>query len=143
MSNSLGTINPVKEIIDFVHSKGIKILIDGAQALSHMAVDVTELDCDFYCFSAHKLFGPTGIGVLYGKTELLEQMDPYQSGGDMIETVSFEKTTYAKAPLKFEAGTPSIVQIVGFGKAIEYIQNIGYDLIQTMKMHYYSKLHEF
>lgn len=131
VSNSLGTINPVKEIIDFVHSKGIKILVDGAQALSHMAVDVTELDCDFYCFSAHKLFGPTGIGVLYGKTELLDQMDPYQSGGDMIETVSFEKTTYAKAPLKFEAGTPSIVQIVGFGKAIEYIQNIGYDLIQT------------
>ena len=130
VSNSLGTINPVKEIIDFVHSKGIKILVDGAQALSHMAVDVTELDCDFYCFSAHKLFGPTGIGVLYGKTELLDQMDPYQSGGDMIETVSFEKTTYAKAPLKFEAGTPSIVQIVGFGKAIEYIQSIGYDLIQ-------------
>lgn len=142
VSNSLGTINPVKEIIELVHDHGAKILIDGAQSVSHMPVDVQALDCDFYCFSSHKIFGPTGIGCLYGKMPLLESMDPYQSGGDMIETVSFEKTTYAKPPLKFEAGTPSITQIIGLGEAIKYIQSIGYDFIGVYEDQLLEKANE-
>ncbi len=124
VSNVLGTINPIKEIIDMVHAQGIKILIDGAQAVSHMSVNMTELDCDFYAFSCHKMNGPTGVGVLYGKKTLLEQMPPYQSGGDMIKTVNFKKTVYAKLPFKFEAGTPNIAGVIGLKAAIKYLQKL-------------------
>jgi cysteine desulfurase/selenocysteine lyase len=129
VSNALGTINPIKEIIELAHQAGSIAIIDGAQGASHQKVDVQDLDCDFYCFSGHKIYGPTGIGVLYGKLEHLEAMDPYQCGGEMIETVRFEKTTFAKPPLKFEAGTPAIVQIVGLGPALDYVQNLGFDAI--------------
>jgi cysteine desulfurase/selenocysteine lyase len=129
VSNSLGTVNPVKEIIDLAHAQGVPVLVDGAQAVSHMAVDVRELDCDFYCFSSHKMFGPTGIGVLYGKADLLESMPPHQSGGDMIESVSFEKTTFNVLPYKFEAGTPSIAGVIGLGSAIDYLTGLGFDQI--------------
>lgn len=121
ISNSLGTINPVKKIIDIAHSKKIPVLIDGAQAIPHFKVDVQELDADFYAFSGHKVFGPTGIGVLYGKTELLEMMPPYQGGGDMIRTVTFEKTTFDDLPRKFEAGTPNIAGAIGLGAALDYL----------------------
>ena len=131
ISNALGTINPVKEIIKLAHHAGAKVLIDGAQAVPHIPVDVKDLDCDFYCFSGHKVYGPTGIGVLYGKLELLEAMDPYQFGGDMIESVSFEKTTYAKPPAKFEAGTPAIAEIVGLGTALDYLEKIGFAEIEA------------
>jgi len=127
VSNALGTINPVKEIIALAHEVGAKVLIDGAQAVSHMKVDVLDLDCDFYCFSGHKVFGPTGIGVLYGKADILDAMDPYQFGGEMIEIVTFEKTTFAKSPLKFEAGTTAIVQAIGLGVALDYVTGIGFD----------------
>ena len=113
------------------HEAGAIFLIDGAQSAAHMKVDIQELDCDFFCFSGHKAYGPTGIGVLYGKLEHLEAMDPYQSGGEMIEMVSFEKTTYAKPPLKFEAGTPAIAEIVGLGPALDYIQNLGFEQIEA------------
>jgi len=129
ISNALGTINPIQEIIQLAHEAGAVTLIDGAQGAAHTQVDVQELDCDFYCFSGHKLYGPTGVGVLYGKLEHLEAMDPYQCGGEMIETVRFEKTTFAKPPLKFEAGTPPIVQIVGLGPALEYLEKLGFDRI--------------
>ncbi len=129
VSNSLGTVNPVKTIIDLAHQNGSKVLIDGAQAVAHMAVDVRELDCDFFVFSGHKLFGPTGIGVMYGKAALLEQMKPYQGGGDMILSVTFEKTTYNDLPYKFEAGTPNIVGGIGLGAAIDYVNTIGLDAI--------------
>ncbi len=120
MSNSLGTINPIKQIIKMAHDVGAVTLIDGAQAISHLPVDVQELDCDFYAFSAHKFFGPSGVGVLYGKAGLLENMPPYQSGGDMISQVTFAKTSYREIPYKFEAGTPNITDTVGLGAAIDY-----------------------
>ncbi len=127
MSNALGTINPIKEIIKTAHDKGVPVLVDGAQAVSHMSVDVQDLDCDFYVFSAHKMFGPTGIGVLYGKKELMEKMPPYQGGGDMILSVTFEKTKYHDLPHKFEAGTPAIASVMGLGAAVDYIHNVGLD----------------
>jgi cysteine desulfurase/selenocysteine lyase len=129
MSNALGTINPVKEIIAAAHAKNIPVLLDGAQAIPHMAVDVRELDCDFYVFSGHKLYGPSGIGVLYGKQALLEAMPPYQGGGDMIRKVTFEETEYNVLPYKFEAGTPNIADVVGLGAAIDYLNAIGMDNI--------------
>ncbi len=131
VSNALGTINPVKEIIREAHAKGIPVLVDGAQAVAHTSVDVQDLDCDFYAFSGHKLFGPTGIGVLYGKRELLEKMPPYQGGGDMIRTVTFEKTTYNDLPYKFEAGTPHIAGVIGLGTAIDYVRSIGIAQIES------------
>lgn len=130
VSNALGTINPVKEMIELAHAKGAKVFIDGAQAVAHLKVDVQELDADFYAFSGHKMFGPTGVGVLYGREELLEMMPPYQGGGDMIDVVTFEKTTYNSLPHKFEAGTPSIAAVIGLGKAVDYIQRIGLHNIQ-------------
>ena len=125
VSNALGTINPIKSIIEKAHVVGAKVLVDGAQAASHIEIDVQELDVDFYAFSAHKLFGPTGMGVLYGKKELLEAMPPYRGGGEMIKEVTFEKTTYADLPYKFEAGTPNIADVVAFKYALDYIQAIG------------------
>jgi len=129
MSNALGTINPVETMIKKAHAVGAKVLVDGAQAAAHLAVDVQALDCDFYVTSAHKMYGPTGIGVLIGKEAILESMPPYQGGGDMILTVTFEKTEYNDIPYKFEAGTPHIAGAIGFGKAIEYIQHIGFEAI--------------
>ncbi len=126
VSNSLGTINPVKEIIEKAHAYGVPVLVDGAQAVPHMKVDVQELDADFYVFSAHKIFGPTGIGILYGKEEYLNAMPPYQGGGEMIDRVTFEKTTYNHLPHKFEAGTPDISGSVGLGAAIEYMEKVGH-----------------
>jgi len=129
MSNALGTINPVGRIIAAAHARNIPVLLDGAQAIPHMKVDVRALDCDFYVFSGHKLYGPSGIGVLYGKQALLEAMPPYQGGGDMIRKVTFEKSEYNKLPYKFEAGTPSIADVVGLGAAIDYLNAIGMDSI--------------
>ena len=129
ISNSLGTVNPIKQIIELARRNGSKVLIDGAQAVAHKKVDVQELDCDFFAFSGHKIFGPTGIGVLYGKASLLEQMKPYQGGGDMIRSVTFEKTTFNDLPYKFEAGTPNIVGGIGLGAAIDYVNIIGLDVI--------------
>ena len=129
MSNALGTINPVKKIIELAHAQNIPVLLDGAQAIPHMVVDVQALDCDFYVFSGHKLYAPTGVGVLYGKQALLEAMPPYQGGGDMIRTVTFEKSTYAGLPHKFEAGTPSIAEVIGLGAAIDYLNSIGMEAI--------------
>jgi cysteine desulfurase/selenocysteine lyase len=125
MSNSLGTINPVREIIEKAHVWGVPVLVDGAQAAYHLKVDVRELDCEFYVFSGHKLYGPTGIGVLYAKRELLEAMPPYQGGGDMIRSVTFEKTLYNSLPHKFEAGTPHIAGGIGLGAAIDYLESLG------------------
>jgi len=130
VSNSLGTINPVEEMISLAHEQGIPVLVDGAQAIPHMKVDVQALDADFYTFSGHKMFGPTGIGVLYGKEKWLNQMPPYHGGGEMIETVTFEKTTYNELPHKFEAGTPDISGVVALGAAAEYINAIGHEAIQ-------------
>jgi len=124
VSNALGTINPIKEMIDKAHQVDAVVVVDGAQAVPHMKVDVQELDCDFYAFSAHKLFGPTGIGVLYGKQELLEQMPPWQGGGEMIRTVTFEKTEFHDLPYKFEAGTPHIAGAVGLGAVVDYLADI-------------------
>jgi cysteine desulfurase/selenocysteine lyase len=129
VSNALGTINPIREIIKAAHSWNVPVLIDGAQAAPHVPVDVRSLDCDFYVFSGHKLFGPTGIGALYGKAALLDSMPPYQGGGDMIESVTFEKTTYNALPYKFEAGTPNIAGVIGLGAAIDYLSAIGMDAI--------------
>jgi cysteine desulfurase/selenocysteine lyase len=125
VSNALGTVNPVKRIIDQARSMGVPVLLDGAQAVPHIPVDVQALDCDFYAFSGHKLYGPTGIGVLYGKEKLLAEMPPYQGGGDMILSVSFKGTIYNQLPYKFEAGTPNIAGVVGLGAAIDYVQKIG------------------
>ncbi len=125
VSNSLGTINPIKEIIDIAHEREIPVLIDGAQGIAHCGVDVQELDCDFYAYSAHKMYGPTGIGILYGKEELLNKMPPYQGGGEMIKEVSFEHTTFNELPFKFEAGTPNIADVIGFEAALDYIQEMG------------------
>jgi cysteine desulfurase / selenocysteine lyase len=124
VSNALGTINPVKRIIRLAHAAGVPVLLDGAQSVQHLPVDVRELDCDFYAFSGHKVYGPTGIGVLYGKERLLEDMPPYQGGGDMILTVSFERTVYNELPFKFEAGTPNIAGAVGLGAALDYLASL-------------------
>jgi cysteine desulfurase/selenocysteine lyase len=129
LSNSLGTISPVRKIIELAHSRNIPVLVDGAQAVPHINVDVQELDCDFYTFSGHKLYGPTGIGVLYGKARLLEAMPPYQGGGDMISSVTFEKTTYNVLPHKFEAGTPHIAGVVGLGAALDYLTAAALDAV--------------
>lgn len=129
VSNSLGTVNPAKEIIDLAHRAGAVVLVDGAQAIQHFKVDVQTLDADFYVFSAHKLYGPTGVGILYGKAALLNAMPPYQGGGDMIRTVSFEKTTYNDLPYKFEAGTPDISGAIAFGAAIDYVERLGVESI--------------
>lgn len=125
ISNALGTINPIKKMIAMAHEMGAKFLVDGAQSVPHLSIDVQDLDADFYVFSGHKMYGPTGIGILYGKEELLNQMPPYQGGGDMVEKVTFEKTAYNTLPLKFEAGTPMIAEVLGLGAAIDYIQAIG------------------
>lgn len=125
VSNALGTVNPIKEIVRMAHLKGAKVLVDGAQAAPHMPVDVQDLDADFYVFSVHKLYGPTGIGVLYGKEALLNEMPPYQGGGDMIEQVTFEKTTYQGLPMKFEAGTPMIAEVIGLGASMDYLEKVG------------------
>ena len=130
VSNALGTINPVEEIIEIAHKHNIPILIDGAQAVQHIQIDVQKLDCDFYAFSGHKIYGPTGTGVLYGKEELLNKMPPYKGGGEMISKVSFEKTTFNKLPFKFEAGTPNYIDIIALAKAIEYIDNLGINNIK-------------
>ncbi|MGH9887046.1 MAG: SufS family cysteine desulfurase, partial [bacterium] len=131
VSNALGTINPVKDMIATGHQHGVPVLIDGAQALPHMRVDVQDLDCDFYAFSAHKMCGPTGIGILYGKAALLEKMKPFEGGGDMILSVTFEKTTYNVIPHKFEAGTPNIAGVIGLGAAVDYLQAVGMDRIEA------------
>ncbi len=130
VSNALGTINPIKEMIALAHERGAKVLIDGAQSAPHMLVDVQDLDADFFAFSGHKIFGPTGVGILYGKRELLEKMPPYQGGGDMIAHVSFKKTTYQALPLKFEAGTPMIGAVIGLGAALRYVESLGRDTLQ-------------
>ncbi len=129
VSNSLGTINPVAEMIRLAHQRGIPVLVDGAQAVPHMRVDVRALDCDFYAFSGHKAYGPTGIGVLYGKAAWLEEMPPYQGGGDMIRSVTFERTTYAPPPAKFEAGTPHIAGVIGLGAAIDYLGGLDWQAL--------------
>lgn len=139
ISNVLGTINPIRQIIEKAHSKGIPVMIDGAQAVSHAKVDVQELDCDFYCFSGHKMYAPMGIGVLYGKEEWLNKMEPYQGGGEMISLVTFEKTTYNELPFKFEAGTPAVGDVIGLMKAIEYMEYIGIEKIAE----YEHRLHEY
>lgn len=128
-SNSLGTINPIKEIITLAHQYGAVVLIDGAQAAAHLTIDVQELDCDFYCISSHKMFGPTGTGILYGKQEILEKMPPYMGGGEMIKEVTFGKTTYNNLPYKFEAGTPNIADVIAWKEAINFIQELGKDAI--------------
>jgi len=137
VSNSLGTINPVKEIIKYAHQFNIPVLVDAAQAVNHIKVDVQDLDCDFLAFSGHKIYGPTGIGALYGKVELLESMPPYQGGGDMISKVTFEETTYNELPHKFEAGTPDIAGAIGLGAAIEYVNKVS---VQNIKEHEHSLL---
>ena len=129
ISNALGTINPVKQMIAFAHARGVPVLVDGAQAVPHLKVDVQDLDCDFYAYSGHKLCGPTGIGMLYGKAKHLENMQPYKGGGDMILSVTFEKTTYNTIPFKFEAGTPPIMAAIALGEAIDYLLSIGMDKI--------------
>jgi cysteine desulfurase/selenocysteine lyase len=129
VSNALGTVNPLEKIVELAHARKIPVIVDGAQAAPHMRIDVQALGCDFYAFSSHKMFGPMGIGVLYGKTELLEAMPPYQGGGDMISSVTFEKTIYNKLPFKFEAGTPDVAGAIGLGAAVEYLTAIGMDKI--------------
>ena len=129
ISNALGTINPVRQIIDAAHAKDIPVLIDGAQATPHMAVDVQVMDCDFYCFSGHKMYGPMGVGVLYGKEKWLNRMPPYQGGGEMISEVQFEKTTYNELPFKFEAGTPNVADVLGMETAVQFITNLGHQEI--------------
>jgi len=129
VSNALGTINPVKDMIATAHRHGVPVLVDGAQAVPHMKVDVQDLDCDFYAFSGHKMCGPTGIGILYGKAQLLEKMKPFEGGGDMILSVTFEKTTYNAIPHKFEAGTPPIAAAIGLGAAVDYLESVGLDRI--------------
>jgi cysteine desulfurase/selenocysteine lyase len=133
LSNALGTINAVKRIIDLAHAKGVAVLIDGAQAVPHIKIDVQALDCDFYAFSSHKLYGPTGVGVLYGKAAWLAAMPPYQGGGDMIRQVTFAKTTYNDLPYKFEAGTPNIAGVIGLGAAIDYVNKLGLDAIAAQE----------
>ncbi len=134
VSNSLGTVNPIEQLIQKAHHSNIRIMIDGAQAVQHMKVNVSDLDVDFYCFSGHKMYGPTGIGVLYGKKEILDEMDPYQGGGDMIKSVTFEKTIYNDVPHIFEAGTPNIVGAIGLGKAIDFIEKTTLEKIEEHEM---------
>lgn len=134
VSNALGTVNPVKSMIAFAHARGVPVLLDGAQAVPHLAIDVRDLDCDFYAFSGHKLCGPTGIGALYGKASHLERMQPFKGGGDMILSVSFEKTTYNTIPHKFEAGTPPIAAAIGLGAAVDYLSHIGMDTIAAHEL---------
>lgn len=129
LSNALGTINPIKRLVALAHARGIPVLVDGAQAAPHLQVDVQDLDCDFFAFSGHKVFGPTGVGVLYGRESLLERMPPYQGGGDMIATVTLQRSTWAPLPAKFEAGTPMIAQVIGLGAAIDYVAGVGLDAI--------------
>jgi cysteine desulfurase/selenocysteine lyase len=129
VSNALGTVNPVRKLIEVAHQQGIPVLVDGAQAVPHTQVDVRDLDCDFYAFSGHKVYAPTGIGVLYGKAALLEAMPPFQGGGDMISSVTFEKTTYNKIPYKFEAGTPNIAGVIGLGAAIDYLKSVDVEAV--------------
>lgn len=139
VSNVLGTVHPVEEIIQKAHQVGAKVLIDGAQSVAHMPVDMQKMDCDFYCFSAHKLYGPTGFGILYAKSELLARMEPFQFGGDMIESVTKESTTFTHAPHKFEAGTPAIAEAIGLGASIEYLNTLGMDAIEAYEadlLHY-------
>ena len=131
VSNAIGTINPIKEMIEFAHNHGVPVLVDGAQAAPHMKIDVQELDCDFYTFSAHKLCGPTGIGILYGKANQLNRMNPFKGGGDMITSVTFEKTIYNTIPHKFEAGTPPIAAAIGFGAAIDYLSSMDLSTIEA------------
>jgi cysteine desulfurase/selenocysteine lyase len=131
VSNALGTINPVKQVVALAHERGVPVLLDGAQAVQHLSVDVQDLGCDFYAFSGHKMYGPTGIGVLHGRAERLEEMEPYQGGGEMILEVSFEKTTYNKVPYRFEAGTPHICGAIGLGVAAEYLMRLGLDRIHA------------
>ena len=131
VSNALGTVNPIKEIIELAHKHNIPVLIDGAQGVAHQKIDVVELDCDFYCFSGHKMYGPMGIGILYGKEKWLNQMPPYQGGGEMIKEVTFEKTTYNELPYKFEAGTPNVADVIGLSAAIDFLTNTGLKNIQT------------
>ena len=131
VSNVLGTINDVRHIVEMAHSHGIPVLIDGAQSAPHMKIDVQQLDCDFYAFSGHKMYGPTGIGVLYGKEEWLEKLPPYQGGGEMIDKVSWEKTTFERLPFKFEAGTPDYVATHGLATAIDYITSVGLENIEA------------
>lgn len=138
VSNVLGTINPIKEMIAHAHEMGVPVLVDGAQAVAHIKVDVQDLDADFYAFSSHKMYGPTGVGVLYGKKHLLEMMPPYQGGGEMIGHVSFEKTTFAELPFKFEAGTPDFVDVAAFHTAIDYMETIG---IENIAKHEHELLH--
>ena len=134
VSNALGTINPIKQMIAFAHARGVPVLVDGAQAVPHLPVDVQDLDCDFYAFSGHKLCGPTGIGILYGKAALLERMQPFKGGGDMILSVTFEKTTYNTIPHKFEAGTPPIAAAIGLAAAVDYLSAIGMDAIEEHEL---------
>ncbi|MEO7136562.1 MAG: cysteine desulfurase [Gemmatimonadales bacterium] len=129
LSNALGTINPIKRLVALARARGIPVLVDGAQAAPHLRVDVQDLDCDFFAFSGHKVFGPTGVGVLYGRESLLEKMPPYQGGGDMIATVTLQRSTWAPLPAKFEAGTPMIAQVMGLGAAIDYVNGVGLDAI--------------
>lgn len=129
LSNALGTLNPARQLIEMAHARGIPVLVDGAQSIPHLTVDVQALDCEFYAFSAHKIYGPSGVGVLYGKKALLEAMPPYQGGGDMIRLVTFEKTEYADLPNKFEAGTPSIADVIGLGAALDWVNALGVDAI--------------
>jgi cysteine desulfurase / selenocysteine lyase len=130
LSNALGTVNPVKHLVALAHARGVPVLIDAAQSAPHLHLDVQDLDCDFLAFSGHKMFGPTGVGVLYGKESLLERMPPYQGGGDMIASVTFEQSTWAEVPAKFEAGTPMIAQVVGLGAAVEYVNHLGLEAIR-------------
>ena len=135
VSNTLGTVNPVADIIRIAHNHGVPVLVDGAQAISHLAVDVQALGCDFYCFSGHKMYGPMGVGVMYGREELLNEMPPYQGGGEMIENVTFENTTYNALPFKFEAGTPSVGDVIGLGEAIAFMQEVGVGNIASHEDH--------
>lgn len=132
VSNTLGTINPIAQMVEIAHAHGVPVLVDGAQAVAHLAVDVQALGCDFYCFSGHKMYAPMGVGVMYGREELLNEMPPYQGGGEMIETVTFERTTYNQLPYKFEAGTPTVGDVIGLGKAIGFMQQIG---VENMAAH--------
>lgn len=131
ISNSMGTINPIKEIIEIAHARNVPVLIDAAQSIQHKKINVQELDCDFLVFSGHKIYGPTGIGVLYGKEKYLEEMPPWQGGGEMIQEVRFEKTTYNELPFKFEAGTPNYIDAIGLGAAIEYVESVGLEAIDA------------
>jgi SufS family cysteine desulfurase len=141
VSNAIGTLNPIKHMTDIAHQHAALVCIDGAQAVAHIPVDVTALDCDFYAFSGHKMYGPTGVGVLYGKRSLLEQMPPYQGGGEMIQKVSFEQTTFNTLPFKFEAGTPNIAGVIGLGAAVNFIQSLDRLAVQQYETHLLQKLH--